>query len=98
MVDWQLEARRILKSELARRDWTYGRLVTALGKIGVEETVRSVANKLSRGTYSFAFYLQCMKAMGRSSVEIDLRTIVIEPPPSPPGAQSSPPGAGRPRS
>lgn len=98
MVNWQLEARRILRAELARRDWTYARLVSALGKIGVEESVRSVTNKLSRGTYSFAFFLQCMKAMGRANVEIDLRPIVTDAPESPAGPASTGQVGGGPRS
>lgn len=94
MVNWQLEARRILRAELARRDWTYGRLVSALGKIGVEESVRSVTNKLSRGTFSFAFFLQCMKAMGRPSVEIDLRPIVTDTPETSAATRQPPAGSG----
>jgi hypothetical protein len=55
------------------------------GVAWVDESVRSVTDKLSRGTYSFAFFLQCMKAMGRASVEIDLRPIVTDTLASPAG-------------
>lgn len=69
-MNWNNEARRILRSELTRRDITYGRLVRMLEKIGVEETERSVSNKLSRGTFSFVFFLQCMRAIGADTVDL----------------------------
>jgi len=31
-----------------------------LNKIGIEENQNSIATKLSRGTFNFAFFLQCM--------------------------------------
>jgi hypothetical protein len=78
MTDWNLAARRVLRSELAKRDTGYKKLALLLEKIGVPETERSIANKLSRGTFSFAFFLQCMTALGRPSVEIDLTDIEID--------------------
>ena len=70
MTDWNAEARRVLRCELARRDVGYKRLAQLLERIGVEETQSSIANKLSRGTFSFAFFLQCMAAIGKPTVEI----------------------------
>ena len=75
MTDWYLEAKRVLRAELVRKDIGYKQLVTLLEGIGVTETERSIANKMSRGSFSFAFYLQCMKALGRTSVQIDLTDI-----------------------
>lgn len=72
MTDWNAEARRVLRCELARRDVGYKRLAQLLERIGVEETQSSIANKLSRGTFSFAFFLQCMAAIGKPAVEIQL--------------------------
>jgi hypothetical protein len=63
-VDWREEAYRILKSELVRRKISYKELARSLEKIGVTETERSIANKISRGTFSFQFVLQCMRAIG----------------------------------
>lgn len=71
-MSWENETRRILRAELVRRDVTYGRLATRLGAIGISETERSIANKLSRGTFSFAFFLQCMKALGAQTVTFDI--------------------------
>jgi len=48
------------------------RMAHRLQAMGVYETERSVANKMSRGTFSFVFFLQCMKAMGASSISFEL--------------------------
>ena len=71
-IDWHREARRQLRIKLAEHKKTYGELATMLRAIGVEETERSIANKLSRGTFQFSFFLQCMKALGAESVVLDL--------------------------
>ena len=75
MTDWNAQARTILKAELARRDISYKRLSLLLDQIGVDESPSAITNKMSRGTFSFAFFLQCMKAIGRSHVEIKLSDI-----------------------
>lgn len=70
-TDWNKEARRILKSELARRDLTYKQLRKQLHEAGVaEETERSIVNKVSRGTFSFAFFIMCMRVLGAEKVDI----------------------------
>jgi hypothetical protein len=72
-MNWPNQARAILKAELARKSVTYQRLAARLYTLGVEETERSIANKMSRGTFSFIFFLQCMKAVGVKSVDVDLQ-------------------------
>jgi oligoribonuclease NrnB/cAMP/cGMP phosphodiesterase (DHH superfamily) len=67
-MNWENEARRIVKAELARRGFTYERLAKRLKTIGINETERSIANKMSRGTFSFVFFLQCMQAIGNRDV------------------------------
>jgi hypothetical protein len=62
-MDWNVEARRILQTELARKGLTYKGLVRLLEGIGIEENEKSVANRIGRGTFSFAFFLQCMRAL-----------------------------------
>lgn len=71
-MNWENEARRIVKAELARRGVTYQRLADRLKAIGVRETERSIANKMSRGSFPFTFVLQCMKAIGADTLTIDL--------------------------
>lgn len=71
-MNWENEARRILRAELVRRGVTYQRLASHLQALGVTETERSIANKMSRGTFSFVFVLQCLKAIGAESVSFEL--------------------------
>ena len=63
-VDWHENAKRLLKSELVRRGITNEELVHHLENIGVEETKTSIDSKISRGTFSAAFLLQCLNAIG----------------------------------
>jgi len=60
---WNVEASRVLKARLVREGVSYSDLAHLLRAKGVEETRASIANKLSRGTFSFAFYLQCVAAL-----------------------------------
>jgi hypothetical protein len=74
-VDWYMQARGVLRAELVRRDIQYKQLAILLQGIGVAETERSIANKMARGSFSFAFYLQAMKAIGCATVEINLKDV-----------------------
>ncbi len=64
-----LAAKNFLKSELAKRGITTETLAKRLAENGVFETKASIDNKISRGTFSAAFLLQCMEAIGCSSIE-----------------------------
>jgi len=80
-ANWNEKAKRLLKSELLRRGVNTEDLVTLLGNIGVEETKASIDSKISRGTFSAAFLIQCLNAMGvRVFVpELDSQMTVSEP-------------------
>lgn len=60
----------MLKAELARRGISYKVLVVKLEALGVTETEGAIANKISRGKFSMAFFLQCMNAVGVSDVSV----------------------------
>ena len=64
------DAANFLKAELARTGIGYDALCRKLKDIGVEESYKGVANKINRGSFSFAFFLQCMKAIGRHEFRI----------------------------
>jgi hypothetical protein len=49
---------------------TYERLAIRLREMGQDETKVSVANKLSRGTFSATFFVAVMKAIGREQVDL----------------------------
>ena len=68
---WQQRVRGLLKAELARRDVTYTELVSRLAAIGVKETEQNIANKLSRGTFTAAFFVQCLDAIGCRTLRLD---------------------------
>ena len=80
-IDWNEKAKRLLKSELVRRGISTEELVGLLDNIGVEETKASIDSKISRGTFSAAFLIQCLNAMGiRNFVpEIEGEMLVNEP-------------------
>ncbi|RAS33185.1 DUF6471 domain-containing protein [Paraburkholderia bryophila] len=75
MADWYQIAGNVLRAELARQGITYRQLANAMAQIGVAETERSIASKLSRGSFSFAFYLQCMRALGRTDFRVDITDV-----------------------
>ncbi|WP_425657602.1 DUF6471 domain-containing protein [Tenacibaculum ascidiaceicola] len=71
MLDWNDKVKRLLKSELVRRGISNSDLVNMLQLIGVEETKSSIDSKISRGTFSAAFFLQCLTAIGCEKIEIE---------------------------
>ena len=70
-IDWNARAANLLKSELKRQGVTYAQLVEKLGKIGVEEKEANVRNKLSRGAFTAAYLLQCLQAIGVTTLRLD---------------------------
>lgn len=73
--DWNEQAKRLLKSELVRRGISNDELVIRLQAIGVEETKASVESKISRGTFSAAFLLQCLNAIGCKNFVPEVETL-----------------------
>lgn len=68
---WSERSKRFLKAELKRADVTYEELARRLREHhGLNETKVSVANKLSRGTFSASFFFAAMKAIGRENVNL----------------------------
>jgi hypothetical protein len=68
--EYEEKAKNLLKAELKRRGVTYAGLVEKLDAIGVKETERNLANKISRGGFTAAFLLQCMDAIGASVIHL----------------------------
>lgn len=71
-IDWHEQATGVLKAQLARRNIRYHDLARLLQAVGIEENQNSIASKLSRGTFSFAFFLQCMYALRIDNIELNL--------------------------
>ncbi|RII27336.1 MAG: hypothetical protein CXR31_08815 [Geobacter sp.] len=70
-TNWNETAKRLLKAELARRNISHKELAARLQSHGVTITRASIDSKLSRGTFSAAFFLQCLTA-------IETRTLNLE--------------------
>ena len=68
---WEDRAKRFLKAELARADIGYRELAELLKKHGLKETEASIANKISRGTFSATFLLASLVAMGTETVRLE---------------------------
>lgn len=69
-TDWESTAANLLKAELKRKGVTYAQLVERLAAIGVDEKEVNVRNKLSRGSFTAAFLLQCLRAIGATSLHL----------------------------
>ena len=69
-TDFEMKAANLLKAELKRKGVTYAGLVEKLAAIGVDEKEANVRNKLSRGKFTAAFLLQCLEAIGVSSLHL----------------------------
>lgn len=69
-VEFEELAKNILKGELKRRGVTYAQLAEKLTRIGVHETERNLNNKISRGGFSAAFFLQVMLAIDAKEVRL----------------------------
>lgn len=69
--EYETLAKNLLKGELKRRGVTYAQLAEKLAEIGVQENERNLNNKISRGGFGAAFLLQCLKAVGSSSLRLE---------------------------
>lgn len=69
--DWNKLAANLLKAELKRRGISYAQLETKLSIIGVTESADNIKAKVSRGTFQFAFFLQCATAIGLKNLRLD---------------------------
>jgi hypothetical protein len=68
---WEEKAANLLKSELKRRGVTYAQLVEKLAALGVTDNEANIKNKLSRGKFTAAFMLECLSAIGCSTLSLD---------------------------
>jgi hypothetical protein len=68
--DWTDAASRLLKAEIAREQITLVQLARRLDGLGLSETEASLKNKLYRGTFSFTFFMQCIRALGHGTTDI----------------------------
>ena len=68
--EWETRVKLLLKGELARRGITYAQLAGKLADIGVSEAEPNIRNKIYRGKFTAAFLIQCLEAIGASSLRL----------------------------
>lgn len=69
--EWQERAKALLKAELKRKGVGYRALAEKLNAIGADESERNIANKISRGGFSAAFFLQCLSVIGCGTLRVN---------------------------
>lgn len=67
---WSEKAKALLKAELKRRNVGYRELAEKLTAMGTPETDRNIANKIARGGFTAAFFIQCLTAVGCHSLRL----------------------------
>ncbi|MFC7292393.1 DUF6471 domain-containing protein [Hirschia litorea] len=70
-VEYELKAKNLLKAELKRRGITYVELAKKLQERGVSENERNLTNKISRGSFTTAFFLLCMDVIGANMLQLE---------------------------
>jgi lambda repressor-like predicted transcriptional regulator len=61
----------LIKAELKERGMSYADLANRLRERGVEATESSVRNKLHRGSFSAAFFAECLLAIGSDRLRLE---------------------------
>jgi len=68
--EYETRAKNTLKAELKRRGLTYAQLAERLKDRGIDENERNLTNKISRGSFTTAFFLMCMDVIGAESLHL----------------------------
>ena len=71
VTDWSVRAKNLLRAELKRRGITYAELAKRLNAIGLTENERNIGNKISRGSFSAVFLLQCLHVIEAEVLRLD---------------------------
>jgi hypothetical protein len=70
LEEWQRDASTLIRVQMLHKDIGYKELSRSLEALGISENAKALSNKVSRGTFSLVFYLQCMRALGITSVKL----------------------------
>ncbi len=69
--EYETRVKNMLKGELKKRGITYAQLAARLADVGVHENERNLNNKISRGGFSAVFFVQCMEAIGCTTLRLE---------------------------
>lgn len=62
--EYQNRAKGLLRAEIARKGISHRELIQRLAEMGIRESESNLSSKLARGSFSAAFLLQCLDAIG----------------------------------
>lgn len=68
--EWQDRVKNLLKAELKKKGVSYAQLAEKMTAMGIPESERNISNKLSRGSFTGVFFVQCLIAIGVHSVRL----------------------------
>lgn len=68
--DWQDRVKGMLKAELKRRNVGYRELAEKLTAMGQPDTELNIKNKISRGGFTAVFLVQCLEAIGCTTLRL----------------------------
>lgn len=71
MIYTNNKVKRLLKSEMVKRGISTTDLMLLLNQQGLNETKSSIDSKISRGTFSATFFLQCLSVIGCQKIELE---------------------------
>lgn len=74
---WNRVASNVIRHVMIDSDMTYKQLANDLAEIGLKYDDRVLANKIKRGTFSFAFFLQLARALELEEINFDGRILRI---------------------
>lgn len=69
----------IIRGRMAEQGLGYADLEARLKAIGVEDNERNLRNKVMRGTFSAAFWIQCLAALGVKNIELHPERLGLSP-------------------
>lgn len=70
-LEWKKISKNILKAELSKKGIDYNKLSEQLILLGLNESPSNINSKINRGTFSFIFFIQCMKAIKTYNVALE---------------------------
>lgn len=75
---WNESAKRLLQAEMSRHGVTYKELARLLEAQGETDSAAALITRVNRGTFSLAFFLQAVTAMGTRSIDLSHIAMAVE--------------------
>ena len=69
-IDWNDRATALIKREMKQNGVSYSDLVERLAKLGVATNRLALTNKINRGVFVTAFFLQALEAINVSNLRL----------------------------